>query len=568
VTHQRRLVFVVAIGLLPLLALVATFLWRSASENEAQIVRERVRLARAAALVVDVFVKDNVAALEVLGRDPTALDDRDPTKVSLYLAGISERNPNWDGVGLVDGRGLNVTTSAAAALRTVSVADRDYFREATTTGRTAISQAVIGRFSGKPTVVIAVPVALASGDKGVLTGVLSLAFLEQELAALPGVSEIGVIVVDRAGRAIVHPDHVVVASVADLSSLPGVRAALSGETGSLRSSEAGGDLVVAYAPARAPQWGVVVRQPASAAFALIGAEIAQAAALTVVATLIAIGVAWLVGGRLQRYYDRAVAAQVRAEAASEESERRRRSLERLIAEREEFLAMIGHELKTPLTSIAVAADLVANSAGARGDPIRRYVDLMRHQVARAVDLVSGLLDISRFDGSMPVQRHALDLGLLAREVVDRQRALLPAEPSYQLRVDAGAPVPVAGDGSRIEQVLENLLSNAVKYSPAGGPIEVRVAREDRRAVLTVIDRGIGMTADELDLVFAPFARGRTARDRGIEGTGLGLHISKRIVEAHGGRIAVASVPGKGTTVVVELPLRVAVREAVPISLGG
>jgi signal transduction histidine kinase len=80
--------------------------------------------------------------------------------------------------------------------------------------------------------------------------------------------------------------------------------------------------------------------------------------------------------------------------------------------------------------------------------------------------------------------------------------------------------------------------------------------------LTVSDKGIGMTADELDLVFSPFTRGRSARERGIEGTGLGLHISKRIVEAHGGRIAVASVPDQGTTVAVDLPLRVGVAETV------
>jgi two-component system cell cycle sensor histidine kinase PleC len=557
------LVLVVAIGLLPLLALVAILLWRSASETEAQVVRERVTLARAAALVVDVFIMDNVAALEVLGQDPMALDDRDPAKVSSYLARIAERNPNWDGVGLIDGRGLNITISATAALRSVSVADRDYFRQATSTGRTAISQAVIGRFSGKPTVVIAVPVTLASGDRGVLTGILSLAFLDKELSALPGVGEIGVIVVDRAGRVIVHPDEAAVAGLADLSALPGVRSALGGETGSLRRVEGGDDLVIAYAPARSAQWGIVIRQPASAAFALIRTEIAAAAALAVVAALIAIGLAWRVGRRLQRYYDRAVAAQINAEAASAESERRRRSLEQLIAEREEFLAAIGHELKTPLTSISAAAGLITGDSAVGGDRARRYAELMQQQVARAVDLVSGFLDISRFDHSTPTRRDPIDLRALARATVEGQRALLPSEPRYELSFEGGDDqVPIEGDESRLEQVLLNLLSNAVKYSPAGGPIDVRVERSGRRAVLTVSDKGIGMTADELDLVFSPFTRGRSARERGIEGTGLGLHITKRIVEAHGGRITVASVPGHGTTVAVDLPLRVEVAETV------
>lgn len=558
--QRRRVVLAVAVGLLPLLALVAVFEWRSVSETELQITRERETLARAAALVVDVFVRDSVTALEVLARDAAATDDRDPAKVSAHLAAVAEQNPNWDGVGLVDARGLNITVTASAALRSVSIADRDYFRDAVRTGRTAIGRAVIGRFSGRPAVAMGVPVTLASGGQGVLTGVLTIVAIEERLRSLPGAGETGIVVADRAGRAIVNPEASAVAALADLSALPGVRAALRGETGSLRRVEAGDELLIAYAPVTSAGWGVVVRQPTSRAFSLVRSDLQQAAALTAVGALFMLGLAWIVGGRLQRYYDDAVAAQMRAEEASVESERRRRALEQLIAQREEFLSNIGHELKTPLTSVSLAAELIARRGMAAEEPMRSYVELMRQQISRAVSLIGDLLDISRFDRGVPLRKDPVDVGALADAVVERQRALLPAAAPFDLRTDAATGVVIAGDEARLEQVLTNLLSNAVKYSPNGGRIDVRVREEGGRGAITVTDSGIGMTADERQSVFTPFSRGRSATQRGIEGSGLGLYLSKRIVEAHGGQISVASVPGKGTTVAVELPLHAEVRE--------
>lgn len=551
-TQQRRLVLAVAVGLVPLLALVAAVVWRSVSDTEAQIVREREALARAAALVVDVYVRDNVAALETLAQDRAATDDRDPPAVSRYLADIAQRNPNWDGVGLVDGRGLNVTVTATTPLRSVSIADRDYFKEAMGTGQTAISQAVIGRFSGKPTVAIAVPVSLASGDRGILTGVLSLAFLEDELDDLPAAVEIGVIVVDRSGHAVVHPDPQVVSRLADLSALPGVGAAISGGSGSLRRIEDGEALLVAYAPADVPGWGVVVRQPESAAFALIRSEALTAGSLSLFGALIVLAAAAVVGGRLQRYNDEAV--------------ERRRALERLIEQREEFLSSLGHELKTPLTSVAMAAELIGRVARRSGDDkVRHYADVMGQQLARAQGLIGQLLDISRFDQRVPLRKEPVDLGALARAVVERERAVLPPEPSREIALVADDGVVVDGDEARLEQVLINLLSNAVKYSPEGGRIDVRVAREASRATVVVIDGGIGMAPEDRELMFTPFFRGKVATARGIDGTGLGLHISKRVVEAHGGRISAASVPGHGTTVAIDLPLGVGAPEPLSVA---
>jgi protein-histidine pros-kinase len=150
----------------------------------------------------------------------------------------------------------------------------------------------------------------------------------------------------------------------------------------------------------------------------------------------------------------------------------------------------------------------------------------------------------------------VDLVLLARMAVARERDMLPEQTAHEIVLRAEqAPVVAEGDEARLEQVVTNLLSNAVKYSPAGGLVEVVVRAEEDRAVLDVVDRGIGVPEDERDWLFAPFSRTPTAVDTGIEGTGLGLYISRKIVEAHGGTIEVLETPGGGSTFRVTLPLR-------------
>lgn len=542
-TQRRRLVLAITAAVLPLLLVAGILLWRDAAATEQQIVRERAADARAAALVVDLFVSDNISALQVLTRNAAALDDLDTSRAARALADAASTNPNWDGVGLVDSRGLNVLPSGSTPARSVSVADRDYFRDAMTTGRPAISGAIIGRFSGKPAVVIAVPAMFASGDRGIVTGILSLDFLENELRALPGASDTEVIVVDHAGHAIVHPDSAAVTSLADLSGLPSVQAALAGENGTLQRVDGGTELLAAYAPALVPRWGVVVREPTSGAFALIRTEIAQAAALLAVGTMLALTLAWILGGVLERYNERAIAAE------------RRRALDK-----DELLNTLGHELKTPLAALSLAAQALGRNAARPGAEHRRtrYVELIREQATRASALVTQILESARLDRQLPIHRERVDLGALLHAAVDRQQAYLPEPSTHEITLRIEGGVVLEGDASRIDQVIANLLTNAVKYSPDGGAIEVSAGRSDGSIRVLVEDHGIGIAGEERESVFSPFARTRAATERGIEGTGLGLYLSRRIVEAHGGTIAVADTPGGGTTMVVTLPALVAI----------
>jgi signal transduction histidine kinase len=228
-------------------------------------------------------------------------------------------------------------------------------------------------------------------------------------------------------------------------------------------------------------------------------------------------------------------------------------------EKDEFLSTAAHELKTPLAALLLATQMVERML-ARGpiDPARleRTVANISTQVGRASRLIADLLDVSRIRaGSLQLRIDVVDLLDLVNAAVEQQRDALPEGSGHQItfvRPEDGAPIVVPGDESRLDQVFTNLLSNAVKYSPRGGLIEVRVTRRGSDVVVAVADHGMGIPESDRESVFAPFGRTAEAQQSGVEGTGLGLYITRRIVEAHGGTIAVTDTPGGGATFVVSL----------------
>ena len=216
--------------------------------------------------------------------------------------------------------------------------------------------------------------------------------------------------------------------------------------------------------------------------------------------------------------------------------------------KEDFLSAAAHDLRTPLSSMVLRAELLTKRLEREGSPHLAAVDAVLRDGRRVTEFVGDLLDAARAEqGRLSTAREPLDLARIAREEVERL-----SDGDHDVALAAGEAW-VVGDGRRMRQVVDNLLSNATKYSPGGGPIEVEVAAADGMARVRVRDRGIGVAADDLPNLFQRFSRGRNVDDRRFSGLGLGLYICRRIVEEHGGRIWAESELGVGTTVQFEIP---------------
>jgi two-component system CheB/CheR fusion protein len=237
--------------------------------------------------------------------------------------------------------------------------------------------------------------------------------------------------------------------------------------------------------------------------------------------------------------------------------------------KDEFLAMLAHELRNPLTPIAHAIHLLRHAKS--GTPVTSLYDMMERQTVRLVRLVDELLDVARISrGLIELKRETLDLGTLVRHTAEGSLARVE-ERRHTLSLtlpDAGSLL-VYGDPARLEQVISNLIENAAKYTDPGGRIALALVREKDEAVLSVRDNGTGIAPDMLERIFDLFAQGDTSLARSGGGLGLGLTLVRRVLALHGGHIEARSAgPGQGSEFVVRLPALVAAPRALPQSAAG
>jgi PAS domain S-box-containing protein len=225
-----------------------------------------------------------------------------------------------------------------------------------------------------------------------------------------------------------------------------------------------------------------------------------------------------------------------------------------------LLSTASHELRTPVTTIKGLTQLLLRSLE-RGqiapEELVRRLRTIQREADRLALLGADLSDVARLRvGKLAAKRERHDLQAIVDECITRRRELLTDDARHQIVVQRPpAPaLPVSVERARLEQVLTNLLDNAVKYSPDGGTITVTTEVVGSTARVQVADQGIGIPRQDLANVFTAFFRGSNASARHFVGLGLGLHLCKAIVEAHGGQISVESVEGRGTTVAVSLPL--------------
>jgi len=235
----------------------------------------------------------------------------------------------------------------------------------------------------------------------------------------------------------------------------------------------------------------------------------------------------------------------------------RDATDRKVAEsaKAEFVSVVSHELRTPLTSIIGALGLIQSGAtGGIGEPTLEMLAVARDNSERLFRLVNDILDIEKAaSGGMEYAMDRVDIGELAANAIEEYRSMADEmNVAFALEPFEGK-VYVNGDRGRLMQVLANLLSNAAKFSPNGGVVRVVIADQESVSRISVIDTGAGIPDEFMDRLFDKFTQADSGDARQKSGTGLGLNISKSIVEAHGGKIEVQSTVGQGSTFSVLLP---------------
>ena len=430
-------------------------------------------------------------------------------------------------------------------------ATRDYFIGVTKEWKPFVSEAFRGAVQGSPpTTVVAVPMFTANGQSaGVLGAALDLSQAARWFAPLSGYED--VYLFDRNGRLIFHTLDPLGDALREFGSDPSVRAAISGVRilGEAPDPLGRGTKLLASTPVAGVDWQVIVTADPTALDAalspLVRNMFAVRVALIALILLLTLMLSHVVRG-LVAQRGQLAASERAAHAARQQADDANKH-------KSEFLANMSHELRTPLNAIMGFSDLLQEQlATTLTDRQKRYVHNIRDGGEHLLRLINDVLDLSKVEaGRIEVRPEPITLEALLGPVLAAARDSAQTQ-GIELEVADSGELQLHLDPGRVRQILYNLLSNAIKFTPAGGRVEMRVAGDDNALELVVADSGIGIPADKHDRVFGTFERLNEARSQ-ASGTGLGLALTKRLVELHGGSIDFDSREGHGSTFRVRLP---------------
>jgi len=581
ISLRALLIVLTALGLLPLALLGVWSIHAASQYQQREQERAMLDLARALSSAADAELDGVVATLTGMARVPALVAGDVPAFYDVALV-QAQSQPQWLSLILADadGRTLFRTTAPLGAPAT-PIADPASLQQAL-----ALRRPVVGRVArgarGTVALPVRVPIADTLGRQYVLTAVIRpdrmLRVIERQVVP-PG----AVIAILDASRTMVARSTNHAARVGGPPSPSLTRLLDTGgreNVGSATTME-GDDVTTAYTALSRYGWTVVVATPTAVlrsarirSFAVYGVGIAGSlAACIALASLLAArivrstrqlqaaaaalpagGIVTVPESRIRelRTMGEALAAAARQHKANEQERSCLfASLQDALAEareagraKDEFLAVLGHELRNPLSPIVASLDLMDMRDTAAH---QREREVLRRQVNHLRRLVDDLLDVSRIaSGKLQLDVRPVNLADIVRQAV-------AAFPGQRIALTAPAEAWVEGDDSRLTQVLNNLLSNAARFG--GAAAQVTLACADGHATLSVADQGVGMSAELLRHVFDPFFQAPQQVARRTGGLGLGLAIVRRIVELHGGSVTAHSAgPGQGSRFDVVLPL--------------
>jgi signal transduction histidine kinase/CheY-like chemotaxis protein len=579
---RHLLILLTAIGLLPL-ALLGIWSIHQASEYR-QREQERAMLdqARALSSAVDAELDSTVVALSAMSQSPAMVagDIRAFYEVARSQA---QAQPEWLGVFLADQDGLTLfRTNAPFGAASPPPADPDSLRQALSLRRAVVGRIARGQ-SDRAAIPVRIPVTDSHGRTYVLTAVVKPDRILRVIERQQAPSDSLIAVVD-ASRHIVarskNQDRFVAQPIT-----PALRELIrrNGVEGAGPTTTKEGDLVTtAYSSLSRYGWTVAANTPPRGRSAFSQGVLTYAAGV-LLTLVVCVGLAYWLSGRIVNAFNhlRMAAAALGAgrpvdvphsrirelgrmgralEAAGRQRARHELERSRLLASledaleqarqaglaKDEFLAVLGHELRNPLSPIVASLDLM----DMRDEPAaQRERAIMRRQVTHLKRLVDDLLDVSRIaSGKLQLELRPLNLAETVRHAV-------AALPGHSVSLRAPDVLWIEGDDSRLVQVLNNLLSNAARFGSTATSVELDTDPAAGTATLSVRDNGIGMDAALLSRVFEPFYQAPQQLARRTGGLGLGLAIVRKIVELHGGSVSADSAgPNRGSRFTVVLPL--------------
>ena len=552
--------------------------------------------ARSTALMVDREVQGSLSALKALGSSPN-LDNRDFKAFYSQAAAFNHQGDSW--TVLFDDKGTQMVNTAApygTPLPQPLAPSGEVVREVISSQKFVATDLQTGVVAGKMLTAVSIPAAAAGGRSFVVAQAFSVDYWKNHAfrANLP--ADWITAVLDRNGFFIarsVRADKLV-----GQVGIPGMLALTrASKEGVLRYlSLEGVDSYKAYTHSDLTGWTVSVSAPVSA----INAAAYRAVWMAVAGMLAAFAVAGLAVAVFGQRFIRAIEGASRSamtlgrgqqpavqssgieevnalnhemvgaghlleaerkfrHAAEGERERllRNETQAREVAQAEneakdEFLAMLGHELRNPLAAIAGATALLERT-GLDAPGAERCVGIISRQNHHLSHIVNDLLDVSRLiSGKIALEKKPLDMADCVRQCVEALRTTELAK-GHRITVQASR-TRFSGDAVRIDQILNNLLTNALKFSGPGGEVKVMVGEVAGKAVVTVQDSGAGMTPELLACVFEPFVQGPAPAHRLQSGMGIGLALVRQLVRLHGGEVEAASAGvGQGSTFSVWLP---------------
>ncbi len=593
---RTQLLFMSAAILLPVMLAVGVAFEKIQNSERQAALRGLSETVRATALIVDREVQGSLSAMKALGNSPHLVTG-DFQSFHAQAQALDHPPDVW--TVLLDSSGqqlVNTVLPYGAPLPLPPPAVHERVTRTIATQKPVVSDLVLGPATGKLLTTIYVPTPVGGGKSMVVGQAFSVDFWKKTAmqAKLPSDWVVGV--VDKNGRFISRSHNA--EELLGKSARPElVSAAAAANDGLIRHLTLDGvEAYDAFTHSELTGWTIAVAAPVETIeatarrainMALAGMLLALVAAIVAVAVfgrnfILAIDRARR-SARVLGYGDKPTMLTTSIEEVNElnraivhagfllHSERisrrqaeaeRERLLDRVMVAREtaeaqnnakdQFLAMLGHELRSPLAAISAASALL-NRPGTDSEQFKRCVDIISRQNFHLGRIVDDLLDINRLVAGK-IELKTVELNL--EDVVSKYVAALRMtgrDSGQHIVVDAG-PAWILGDPVRIEQILSNLVNNALKFSPAGGEITISVGELKGNAFLSVHDTGVGMSAELLERVFDPFVQGPPSGDPEHGGLGIGLALVRQLVELHHGGVTAASAgPGHGSLFTVRIP---------------